>query len=557
MAATSETSRWRWATLTGVFVGIALRVWQYATLPSIWVDEAAVARNILDRSLSGLLEPLDYAQVAPPGFLLAVKLSTALFGISEYALRLFPLLAGTAAVALFAWVTRSTLRPVASAVATLTFSIAIPPIYYSSNLKQYSSDVAATLLVVIMAVRLHQSRIPPAALAGYAAAGGAVLFFSGAAVFALTAAGAFVAADALRSRRADARSRLVLVALWACAAAAAVAHGFASMTPADGEYMRRFWGHAFVPGDDAAGWLWDGANGFFNQGGTSFSDGSLHYRWPGLFVVLALVGAVALAIEKPLHAALLCGPVLLTLAAAEARAYPFGRRVDLFLLPLLLLLAVAGADRLGRFLTRRKLGEYASALLLPIAFTALWQSPPPYKAEHIRPVIEQISDNWRNGDTLWVYYGAGQAFEYYRRLIPIRGKVRVGKCSRGDPRDYLRQVDAARGHARVWILLSHGFASQGVAERRLIVQYLDAIGEKLQRFDAGTTENSSMRAEALLYDLSDPPRLDRVSAKTFPIRSRHPTQSWTCYGTMSPLGPNPKIVDQLTRAAARRAATSH
>ena len=50
------------------------------------MDEAAVASNVLDRTVPALLTPLDYGRVAPPGFLLAARL--ALFGTSEYSLRL-------------------------------------------------------------------------------------------------------------------------------------------------------------------------------------------------------------------------------------------------------------------------------------------------------------------------------------------------------------------------------------------------------------------------------------------------------------------------------------
>jgi len=87
-------------------IGVVLRLWQYGANPSIWVDEAALARNIIDRDLWQLLGPLDYAQVAPAGFLLAVKLTAVLFGISEYALRLVPIFAGVISPALFFFIAR-------------------------------------------------------------------------------------------------------------------------------------------------------------------------------------------------------------------------------------------------------------------------------------------------------------------------------------------------------------------------------------------------------------------------------------------------------------------
>ena len=61
-----ESSGFRVAAAAAVLVGLALRLWQYGAAASIWVDEAAVACNVLDRDVSSLLGTLDHAQIAPP-----------------------------------------------------------------------------------------------------------------------------------------------------------------------------------------------------------------------------------------------------------------------------------------------------------------------------------------------------------------------------------------------------------------------------------------------------------------------------------------------------------
>ncbi|HXU32187.1 MAG TPA: hypothetical protein VN851_16580 [Thermoanaerobaculia bacterium] len=65
-----EPIEWRWPAGLAILLGVALRLWQYLANPSLWVDEAALARNVLDRSVPGLFGALDYGQIAPPGFLL-------------------------------------------------------------------------------------------------------------------------------------------------------------------------------------------------------------------------------------------------------------------------------------------------------------------------------------------------------------------------------------------------------------------------------------------------------------------------------------------------------
>lgn len=536
----------RWAVVATVFLGIFVRLWQYVSNPSIWVDEAAIARNVLDRQPLQLFQPLDYAQLAPPGFLFGVKLSAAAFGSSEYALRLFPIAAGVVSVVLFFFVAQVVLRPFASIVATFMFSTAIPLIFFSSNLKQYSSDVAITLFVILIALELHRSSITDQNIMKFALAPVILLFFSQAAIFSLAASGAVIFFDAFISKREDWRRRFVIVLWWATAVLIAIGYSFFSITSADNAYLHNFWAHAFLPETGWGGWLWNTAQRIFaGSANANAFDGSLSYMWPGLFTVLFIYGSVIFIIKKPIHGSLIIGPLLLPLLASAAQAYPFGTRVSLFLLPLILIILVAGADDLGRLLIPHQIGQYIPGLLLPFAVFAFSQQLPPRTQEHLRPVIQYVSDHWESEDSLWVYYGAGQAFEYYRKLIPISGDIHIGDCNRSDPRAYLHQVDVERGRTRVWILMAHGSGAFGFDERNLIITYLETIGLKIDEIHAPLNDLSAGRAAAYLFDLSDPEKLAVSSAKEFPIQNDFQPQAWTCYGTMSPFGASEWIIGEV------------
>ena len=102
--------------------GIVLRVAQYLSDRSLWLDEALLALNIIDRPPSELLGPLDFNQAAPPAFLLLERWVGEIFGYSELALRAIPLLAGIGSVVVFAWLARRLLTPVAALLAVLLFS---------------------------------------------------------------------------------------------------------------------------------------------------------------------------------------------------------------------------------------------------------------------------------------------------------------------------------------------------------------------------------------------------------------------------------------------------
>ncbi|MCK6585719.1 MAG: glycosyltransferase family 39 protein, partial [Anaerolineales bacterium] len=133
-----------------VLSGAALRLRQYFVNRSLWVDEASLALNIVERSFSSLFLPLDYDQGAPLGFLFIEKLLVSVFGNEDFILRLFPLFSGILALLL---IHRIALNALGSfgLFSALLFSASHTMIYYSSELKQYSSDAMIGLLLVYLA----------------------------------------------------------------------------------------------------------------------------------------------------------------------------------------------------------------------------------------------------------------------------------------------------------------------------------------------------------------------------------------------------------------------
>src|SRR6188768_2697709 len=143
---------WQFLTVAAVAAGALLRAIQYFANSSLWVDEAALSRNILDRSFAQLTQPLDYAQSAPIGFLIAQKVM-ANFGGNEFALRAIPFAASLAALVLFAFVVRRLLTEFGQAMAVAAFALGSPFVYFAAQAKPYSTDVALTLLLTWLLLR--------------------------------------------------------------------------------------------------------------------------------------------------------------------------------------------------------------------------------------------------------------------------------------------------------------------------------------------------------------------------------------------------------------------
>jgi hypothetical protein len=521
-----------------LLAGAGLRAWEYFGGASLWVNELAVARNVLDRSALDLVSrPLDYDQSAPPAYLLATKLATVLLGDSELAFRLPPFLAGLAALALFPLMARWLLEPRPALVATALAALAVPLVQYAAEAKQYGVDVLGTIIVILVAARWRQH--PTATNAGIAAlAGLTVVWFSNASVMVLAGAGGGLAAGFVFERRLGPWRQLAAIALaWAAAAGAATLLARRMMSEGAHEWFLRFWRSGFPPDSLAAwpGWLARHLERLFGS--------ELGYPAPWLVVVLAVVGVVALA-KRPPVAFLVVMPIAVTLVAAAFRQYPFGGRLTLFLLPLFLLIIAAGVDAALRPVPP-PLANAGLVLVVAVAAGAAWRQRPVLRQQDVRPALAYLRSQWRAGDRLYVYWGAWQATSFYAARYGFHEADMVfGDCHVRRPRQLLAELDQLRGRPRVWVLATHSLAA--FAEQEIIAGYYDAIGVRHDTFLVAPEPVPPrappgwvrMRTVTLhLHDLSEPARLESTTAESF---------------VLPPLGDDPRIVDCSHSAALPR-----
>ncbi len=514
-------------------LGAGLRVGLFLGNRSLSADEARVALNILHKHPRELLGPLEFDQVAPPGFLLVVKAAERILGGSELALRLVPLLCGLASLPLFFSLARRWLRPAAAPLAALLFAIAEPLVYYSTEVKQYSSDVAVELCLWWLADRVaalgaggHAEAREPFRLSRLGAlglAGTTALFFSHAAVFVLGGIGlALLTVDwPARGRR-----RLASLALIGCLWMTAVAGVYLlSLHRVAGDklliqYFRLSAG--FPP----AGILSKGR--WFVGRLLEVFEASGGLDRGGIAALCAVIGAFVVFRRDRRVLVTWIAPGALALLAAVACVYPFDGRLVLFLAPTLYLLVAEGAEELvlrTRPSNALVTGTLAVLLLLrPVAATVS-DFVHPRLPEQVAPVLEHVSASRRPGDVVYLYYGSQYAVRYYMEtrhfsladvsvsellapaITPLAGSgwyapalpsrppsFVVGRPSRENWLGYGRQLEALSGYGRVWIVFSHVNIWDGVDERKFFLEYLDSMGTRLEAFE-------KLGASAFLYDL--------------------------------------------------------
>ena len=525
-----------------IVIGAFLRLWQYLANSSLWIDEAALARNILDRPVGGLLKGLSYAQVAPVGFLLVEKGAVSLLGTSEYALRAFPLACGILSQILFWQIAKRVLSGWFAPVAVGLLSLGTPFIYFSSQVKQYSSDVAAAVLLLLAAVEIRRRGVNRTRACWFGIVGATLVWFSQPAAFVLAGIGLALVIMLWAERDVlAARTYAISGTLWAASVSAAAVLAMRNLSDRDRDYFQAFWADGFMPFPPRtvadAGWLFNKliwAFGAFASG-MSRTTGGLNYRWSVVFAITMFAGLWALwKSEKSRDVALFVAlPVLVVAALSAAKVYPFTARLFTFLLPGLLLATAAGAELLlahwpsrAQFLTPAFLAVLGGSPVYAIA-TAL----PPFRLQHLRPVIEHVIARREPGDAVYVFYGAGQAFHYYAQRYGLTtGNTMVGSCSIGKPQRYLHELDQLRGKPRVWILLTHDAGGRGMT---VIIDYLDRIGRRLEAVEVpGSSGRTLEGAFGYLYDLSDPTRMSAASSSTLAIAHEDigPVPWRECYG---------------------------
>jgi hypothetical protein len=504
-----------------VVAGAALRVWQYAANTSLSVDEIALANSILTFDIKTLLtNPLPHYQVAPEGFLLVQKLAVLTFGPGEYTLRLFPFICALMSLVLFAYFALRILNRVAAIAAVVLFASAAPLIFFSSSVKQYSIESCVAIVFLLLAYELLSKPVSRYYAGWTALLGSVLVWFSHSSVLMIGALGVTLAVwtTTLKSTQMR-RAILVVVACWGVSGFAVTIISFEQLSPDVREYMQAFWYPGFPPRSIsqslATGWPLGQVRDLFGMG-----QNGLAYPQPIMYMILAAAGVAVLWRQNRKTAIVLIAPVVLTLAAAIARVYPFSDRLILFLLPSFMLPTAAAIERISRLIESRSssLAVFSAALLILPAVYPVAATPPPYRTEHIKPVLAFISEKRQLQDAIYVYYGAAPAITFYGNQYGLRRTdYAIGACHREDARQYLKEIDSFRGRSRVWIVLTH--STPRYHEREDILAYLDSIGS---RIDGVLVEPRSVSprllpAEAHLYDLSIVQKLAGTTAGSFSL----------------------------------------
>ncbi|NTV30108.1 MAG: hypothetical protein HGA80_08525 [Candidatus Omnitrophica bacterium] len=413
----SRQDKWfRLAVAALLCIGVYLRVNRYWQGFSFWGDEAWVACNMASRSFVDILLNRDLSVSLPspaPGFVLIGNIMVTLWSISELVFRAFPCWCGVMVVFAFRkllsdTVSRSVLL---TGLAFMVFSDM--PIYYASELKQYSSDMLVVLVIYVLHLRAVRGALQRRDVMLLELAGLAGMFISLPTI--LTLAGVSVVQLAVywqSGERALFKKYLWIGGVWLAFFAGMWVNYYQVNYVSD---VSRYYIPYYLYLPSQVGWgVWLGKI-------LDIFRSPVGLTWPWLAALLFAAGGWSFWRRDKTTTLLLVAPLVLTIGLSMAGKYPWQGRFILFLLPALLvfiaqgvgwLLEAGGIRRLAGLLVlcillAQPVAEAGRKYLVPVAET------------DVRSLMAYISEHYQPGDGIYLGNETCWSFDFYRVVFGL------------------------------------------------------------------------------------------------------------------------------------------
>ena len=480
-----------------ILLGLIFRVRLFLTGRSLWLDEASLALNILHRSFADLFRlPLDHQQGAPIGYLFSVKTITLLFGDSEYAFRLFSLVAGCLVLWLIVLFSKQYLNKAGALLAIALFAFGPSLVSYSAETKQYMGDVVVTLLFLLIGFKLTDKNAAFKSFLLFSGLGAVLLWFSHPAMFSAASIGIILLLhNWLKKDRTKLTWTLFCGFVWSINLVIIYFVNLRNL--ASNSFLLDFWqaGFMVIP-------PWSHLDWFVQIWQSLLHDPLGIEANPFIVFLIFAVGIFFLFRRDWRLGTMLCLPLVFALLASGLHKYSLLGRLLLFATPLFIVAISAGVDGLGSLFKNRYLSlgiQIVLALYLIVApfQTSLGDFLNPKYAEHIKPTMEYLHNQRKDSDLIYVYYGAVPAFQFYAPKYRLSlDNILIGADRSVNPQAPFDEIDLLKGHKRVWLIFTHVYEKDTFNEKDFILDDVNQIGEKIREYRVPDTS-----VYLYLYDL--------------------------------------------------------
>jgi len=328
---------------------------------SLWEDEAHIALNFIKFGHLGLMAPLENFQTAPILFLWIVETFCDVFGPSEMSLRAFPLLISIAALPFMYFMTKElTKSSLAAIIAFVTFTFNITLIYFSSEIKSYTVDVSAYVMILYL-ILSQNPLVERRRTLLLAIAGSFAILCSNAAAVVLACAAIYLLARNWFGKQSS-EKRLPYIRLSVSNARILGTWLVVWLI----NYFRFIYHHPYA---DGMKWLWSftfSPRNIFRQPFADFMKARINdtiftdmlfftdkYYFPQILACLVVFSILMCIVKKRWEILLFTVvPILLHLLVSMLKMYPFFYRFILYLLPPFIILISYGVAMLVSYIPK-------------------------------------------------------------------------------------------------------------------------------------------------------------------------------------------------------------
>jgi hypothetical protein len=445
-----------------IFIGIMLRVNVYVQNRSLFLDEANLARNIVEKNHVDLFKALDYEQYAPPLFSVVAKASTQVFGVNEFALRLPSLLAGIISLILLLKITNLLIAEDSSRwYVLLLFSFSILAIRYSTELKQYASDAAITLFFVFWALKCKNKKFNVSSTFNWSVLGAIAIWLSMPVIFVLASIGVAFLYQARKQKKVILFNLLPMGLAWLASFGIYFYMLLYEDASTEGllSYHSEFFFNLFPR--DMTGIKQDLnlVQGLFRS---ATDQTALSIIWA---ILTFLLGSIFLIRKKRFVAIVLIVPILLCLLASHLQLYSLIERLTLFMIPLIMVVMGIGISNLWG-----KSNNLFKVLLVSVMLISLvnkkgyqyfWSK---LEKEDSKSVLLYLSKHRSENELIYVQADGVPGFVFYNEMHDKAWNFKNYYLARWDevPADVVPKELRATSSDKFWLFFSHTFPQENI-----------------------------------------------------------------------------------------------
>lgn len=468
-----------------IILAVSIRINVYVQNRSLIIDEANLARNIVEKNALDFFYPIDYDQYAPPLYLTSTKILTRFLGANEYSMKLISLLSGIGIILLlWSFLKFFKLKQISIWYILLLFAFSSLSIRYSTEFKQYSSDAFLCLLFIWYAFKEKEKELKWNRIIVWSLFGAIGIWASMPLIFILAAIGIGFLYQKNKSVN-DLLKLSLLGGIW---------------LTSFGIYFYFILNH-----DTKDREILNFHNRFFfSLTPSNFEDWNQNFKILQSFfrysvektvvgniwgLLMFVTGFYILLKDKTYELIILIMPILMAIIASHFQLFSMIPRVSLFIFPLLLVVIA-----LGHTVIWNKSNKWVKYLLVAIMILTLINNEgyrylySKMEFENSKALFEVLKNEHKKEDLIYVQVDGVPAFVFYNEMHD--NKYNLSNYFLGDVGDKLSPMSKENGNrhsGNFWLFLSHTFP-QSEIDRYIAMAKLVGVEEK--RF---------IREEASLY----------------------------------------------------------